>query len=218
MALLDTLFNSLESSTADDGKKTVDVLSHPTVPWQDREPFSIIQSDATNGPWVAGGACLRWYQNQPVSDSDIDIFCKNAKQAAEVIERIKSYGRYVVKFTSENATTLQYRSPASDPVPTQWIMQVITKRYFESMEEVISSFDLSVCQIATDGEQWVLGDYTARDIREKNLRMQDVLHADAVKRLVKYWVYGYRPVEGLLDRIKDNPESRWAFEGGEDYR
>lgn len=215
---IDDFFEDAKVDTNPVDSKTVEVVSYATVPYQDREPFSIIQSDSLNGPWVAGGACLRWYQNQPVAENDIDIFCKNAKQAADLINRIKSYGRYVVKFTSENATTIEYISQDSNATTNRWIMQVITKRYYESMEEVIDNFDLSVCQIATDGRQWILGTYTARDIREKNLRMQDVLHADAVKRLTKYWIYGYRPVEGLIDRIRDNPESRWEFEGGEDYR
>lgn len=217
MASLNDIFDDTDSLKLG-GKKTVDILSYPTIPVHDHEPFSIIEADAVNGPWVAGGAGLRWYQGQPVGDSDIDIFCKNAKQAADVIERIKSYGRYVVKFTSENATTLEYIAGSNDWGPGRWVMQVITKRYYESMTEVIDNFDLSVCQVATDGESWVLGEYTARDIREKNLRMQETLHADAVKRLVKYWIYGYRPVDGLIDQIRDNPESRWAFESSEDYR
>jgi hypothetical protein len=63
----------------------------------------------------------------------------------------------------------------------------------------------------------MLGDYTAKDIRERNLRMALPLHQDAVKRLTKYWVYGYRPVPGLLEAIQNNPEGRWAFNPSEDY-
>jgi hypothetical protein len=85
------------------------------------------------------------------------------------------------------------------------------------MQEIIDNFDVTVCQLATDGRQWVLGDYTARDIREKNLRMRIPLQADAVKRLTKYWIYGYRPVDGLIEAVQNNPVGKWEFNPSEDY-
>jgi hypothetical protein len=63
----------------------------------------------------------------------------------------------------------------------------------------------------------VLGNQTAKDIREKNLRMMAPLHADAPKRLTKYWIYGYRPVPVLLDAIINNPDTRWLYSQEEDY-
>ena len=32
-----------------------------------------------DGPWIAGGACLAWYQNTPTS-SDIDVYFANEEQ------------------------------------------------------------------------------------------------------------------------------------------
>ena len=78
-------------------KKEVEIRPYPTVHFKDLEPVSVIQPNVTNGPWIAGGACLRWYQNLPVADTDIDIFCSTPRQCQEVIDRIKSYGRYSVK-------------------------------------------------------------------------------------------------------------------------
>lgn len=196
--------------------KEVAIVKYPTIHITDLEPVSIILPDEKQGPWIAGGACLRWYQGQPVGDSDIDVFCANARQAQGVIDTIKSYGRYSVKHTSENATTLYY-SPKDLVGNVDWVIQVITKRYYADMQEVIDNFDLSVCQIATAGEQWMLGEHTARDVREKNLRMRLPLAPDAVKRLVKYWTYGYRPVDGMMEAIIANPEGNWKFNPGEDY-
>lgn len=194
--------------------KLIDVIEFPCCHREDDEPVTIIAPTLKEGPWIAGGACLRWYQGQPVGESDIDIFCANEEQANRVIEEIKSYGRYTIKFESENAVTLSYYS--KDNLKT-WTLQVIRRRYFNSLKEVIDNFDISVCQIGTGGNEWQLGKHTARDIRERNLRMNMPLQPDAAKRLAKYWTYGYRPVDGLLDSVKSNPVAKQMFQSTEDY-
>lgn len=218
-SILDDFFNitsDLEPVSSNHGKP-VDIIQFPTVHRDDSEPLTIIWPSVDQGPWIAGGACLRWYQNQPVGESDIDVFCANAKQAAEVIERIKSYGRHSVKFESENAVTLSYHSKES--WTQSWTIQVITRRYFNSLEEVINSFDISVCEVGTAGNEWKLGTFTARDIRERNLRFKMPLQPDAMKRLVKYWTYGYRPIDGTVDAIQNNPNGKWQFGAEtEDYQ
>ena len=198
-------------------EKDVDVVEFPTVHKKDSEPLTIIWPDINHGPWIAGGACLRWFQGQPVGESDIDVFCANARQAADLIERIKSYGRYSVKFESENAVTIDYWSKKN--YSDRWTIQIITRRYFSSLDEVINNFDITVCEVGTAGNEWRLGPFTARDIRERNLRFKLPLQPDAMKRLVKYWTYGYRPVEGTIETIQNNPIAKWQFGAEtEDYQ
>lgn len=211
---LDSLFSDLNSPVPKADTKVV-LGNYPTVHQEDREPVTLISPNLEKGPWIAGGAALRWYQGMPVGESDIDVFCKNAIQAKNVIDNIKSYGRYSVKFESENAVTLSYWGDLQNY--RQWTVQIITRRYFSSLEEVINSFDLTVCEIGTAGNEWKLGPLTARDIREKNLRFKLPLQPDSPKRLTKYWVYGFRPVDGTLDQIKSDPETRWKYELDEDY-
>jgi hypothetical protein len=62
-----------------------------------------------------------------------------------------------------------------------------------------------------------LGKQTAKDIRERNLRLKIPLQPDALKRVVKYWTYGYLPVEGVLEAVQNNPIGKWQFELDEDY-
>ena len=136
-------------------------------------------------------------------------------QAQEVIDRIKSYGRWSTKFESDNATTLSYWPV--NKFSQQWTLQIIKRKHFKSLEEVIQGFDLTVCEIGTCGNEWVLGEFTARDIQNKVINFKDPLQPDAVKRLVKYWVYGYRPLPGTIEAIQDNPGSKWAYTIEEDY-
>ena len=42
------------------------LLLYPTVHKEDQLPVNIIMPDLNTGPWIAGGACLRWFQNNPV--------------------------------------------------------------------------------------------------------------------------------------------------------
>ncbi len=194
--------------------KTVDIVGFPCVHHNDSEPLTIIWPDLKQGPWIAGGACLRWYQGQPVGENDIDVFCSSPEQAQRIIDNIKSYGRYTTKYESENATTLSYHDKDSKKY---WTLQIIKRRYFTSLKDVIDNFDITVCQIGTGGNDWLLGKHTARDIRERNLRMNLPLQPDAAKRLAKYWTYGYRPVDGLLDSVRSNPVAKKMFTTNEDY-
>ncbi len=211
--IFDDFRESLAQTSHSNYNKPVDIIQMPCCHMDDQEPMTIIWPDFERGPWIAGGACLRWYQGVPVGESDIDIFCKDAKQAQEIVDRIKSYGRFSTKHESDNAITLSYHNKDSK----YWTLQVIKRRYFNSLQEVIDNFDISVCQIGTGGQEWLLGKNTARDIRERNLRMNMPLQPDAAKRLAKYWTYGYRPVNNLVDDIRKNPEALKEFTVDGDY-
>lgn len=194
--------------------KPVNVIEFPCCHREDNEPLTLIAPTLKEGPWIAGGAALRWYQGLAVGENDIDVFCADPEQAQRVIDEIKSYGRYSTKWESENAVTLSYYTAGATK---EWTIQIIKRRYFISLKDVIDNFDITVCQIGTGGNEWLLGRYTARDIRERNLRMMVPLQPDAAKRMVKYWTYGYRPVEGLLDSVRTNPVAKTTFSGDNEY-
>jgi hypothetical protein len=193
------------------------VQDYPLVHQNDQVPVNLI-APSSQGPWIAGGATLQWYQSQELQMHDIDVFCAGPEQADQLCQRLAPYCN--VSFQSNNAVTYQLTSCVSralDAPQKTWSIQVIKRNYFDSVQDVINSFDITVCQIGMDGHTWTLGKMTASDIRQKNLRMTLPLLPDAVKRLTKYWSYGYRPVPGLLKSIAQNPESRWTFDPSEEY-
>ena len=186
-----------------------------TVHKDDQEIVDILQLNIHNGPWIAGGAVLNWYNDTPVQ-SDIDIFCANEKQAKALLKRIKlSVSNYkcTVVYDTDNAITLdviKYKPEESTAftmvsltpvVLEQWKLQIIKHKYYNSMQDIVDAFDISVCQIATAGDEWIMCDNTAKDIRERNLRMILPLRKSSAKRLLKYWSYGYRPVDGLVESM-----------------
>lgn len=214
---LGDLLKDLYSSAVMDGKDLPSTDSpYPTVAITDRQAVAVIEPDLIEGPWIAGGAALRWFQNQPVMDSDIDVFCRSRKQADQVIAKIKSYNRYEIKHESDNAVTICYHD--KDIWSQSWNLQIVTKSFFSDAKSVIDQFDITVCQIATTGTEWILGDSTAKHIRSRTLAFTDQRGPDSVKRLVKYWVYGFRPEAGTLETLINDQSLRWDFsDDGDPY-
>jgi hypothetical protein len=194
-------------------------VRYPTVPESDWPALDVIQPNLKDGPWIAGGACLRWYQGQPVNMSDIDVFFRDAFQLRRAMNRIEDTKRFYVRHRSDNAITYEYsttRESTADDYKS-FTIQLIQHKYFNSIEDVIDRFDFSVCQVATCGDEWILGEHTARDIRSRSLRAVGDVKDDIVKRVAKYWVYGYRPVTGLITEITNRPGIKYKFTQDEDY-
>lgn len=196
----------------------------PVVHSDDLYPVSAIEPDLVEGPWIAGGAPLKWYENRPVGTSDIDVFCRNSQQATSVIKRIKDLTSYTAAKTNNAQTYKLYQEEEqiygkkTGTFTKEWTIQIITCNYYESAQQLVDRFDITVCQIATAGTEWVLGEHAAADIRNRRLRFSDqILAPDAAKRLVKYWTYGYRPDPGMIATIINNPDAAWTFNPAEDY-
>ena len=73
---------------------------------------------------------------------------------------------------------------------------------------MIDDFDLTVCQIATDGKQLWTGEHFARDVADRRLRFHK-LGPNSAKRLVKYWIYGYQPTDTEIARVNSAPNLNW---------
>jgi hypothetical protein len=196
------------------------VLSkYPTVHPNDQLPVNIINPDIDKGPWIAGGACLKWFQGMPVGKySDIDVFCKNESQANRLIDFISNdlglknhSGHALPLFKTDNATTFSIEANFN-----HWKLQIITCNYFNSIQEVIDRFDITVCQVATAGNEWILGEKTAKDINQRILRFNKITNASP-KRLIKYWTYGYTPETETIEAIQNHADCSWDFINDEEY-
>lgn len=224
---LSDLFVGIEKENNENLKKqrdrreqfTKDIVGvkYNTISAKDSLAAAVINPCIAGGPWIAGGAPLLWYQGKEVGDNDIDVFCRNREQADSVIRRIFKYadsGNASHTYRTDNATTISFTDPRDHR--TEWKIQVITCKYFNSIQDVINSFDITVCQIATCGDEWILGPQTASDIKNKQLRF-NTYTPDSPKRLTKYWSYGYTPVDGTIEAITSNTNTKWDFSKDEEY-
>lgn len=169
---------------------------------------------------------LNWYQHKP-ADSDIDLFFHSEKDfdkmnklftnAYEIATSIDSVlPKFAVKKTyetidsdifitdrhaSDNAVTYSVTiSGASHPL---WKVQLIKRRFYKNIEDVIDDFDITVCQIATDSyNKIVTSKHFAEDVAAKRLRFVNMTPSSA-KRLIKYWAYGFTPTDDDIQSVID---------------
>lgn len=173
---------------------------------KDQSFVKLLDLDINEGPWLAGGAVLSWYNGEAVGDSDFDIFFKDLKQFDQMFGKLmRNHGNIV--YTSENAITLNVT--VDDDLKK---VQLIRKNYYKSALDVIEHFDFTICQLATDGYEVVSGAKTFEHIKDKKIETAKAPNRAIVKRLIKYISYGYKPNPKLMSSIIDNPEHYdWMF-------
>ncbi len=164
---------------------------------------------SSKGPWIAGGACLSWYNNRACS-SDIDVYFKNQKQYDATLEYITKNHQIYNKIDSNNAVTLTLQSGSLFNV------QLIKKTFYQSAQEIIDDFDISVCQIVWDGEKLTVGKYFVDDVAKKILRFVN-LNPNSHKRMLKYICYGYEPESDTIEKLINSPLIDWKLMGSDHY-
>lgn len=159
----------------------------------------------TNGPWLAGGAIRRLIAKSKI-DSDFDVFFKSEDQLLKWLERIKKQETSVEEIKNEFNTTLQIK------VNSEIVkLQAIHFKYYSSPQEIIDSFDYTICQFAVDGNHLVTGDYSLFDLANKRLVLHKMTYGVAtLRRLLKYCNQGFTACNGtlkcLLEAAVDNPD------------
>ena len=180
-------------------------------------PVHFISPDWKNGPWIAGGSVLSWYKGEPVGSGDIDVYFKTEddfKKFYKLIEpkseegyggifNIKKQNPDVdIVFSSDNAITFVYKD--------KWKIQLIKQGFYNRPQDVIDNFDISVCQLVTDGKDFAAGKDTLVDIKTNTLRIVKY-RPGSVSRFVKYQAYGYKPLPNTLDNILAMPNLDETF-------
>jgi len=162
-----------------------------------------LKLDMDDGPWLAGGSVRKLYHNIPVGYSDWDIFFKDYDQFNTVRQIIQNDPSSTLVHESSNAMTYTF-DWTKENVPFQ--LQIIKRKYYQSVIELLNDFDFSICKYATDGTSFSISEEALLDEKRKILRC-DLSKADRpgfIKRIIKYIVYGYTPSQELLQYIYDN--------------
>jgi hypothetical protein len=202
------------------------VVAHPAstslvprawgIPRADCEVAEMLKLDMQQGPWIAGGSAIAWYKNQllhlPMNRSDdlrhdVDVFFRDKAQFDDTlaaIMKLNDSGDHLVmkKHDSLNAVTLLYVNRNSDK---SWKLQLIRKQYFSTARQVVESFDIRACAIATDGRLWCRLPGAISDIDRRHLHFRK-FHTESISRLVKYMAYGYTPDAEQIKELFSCPE------------
>jgi len=197
-----------------------------------------VEFSLENGPWLGGG-CLRQAVEGKSCETDFDIFFKNADQheifqhrmiegsgVDEIADnifpvlfpvlRLKDNKRLFTKtLETSHVTNFDFTEDKN-----KYNIQLIHGDFFhDSVEHLLDSFDYTICQLATDGETIIVGDYTLLDIANKKLAVHKLTFpAASLSRAVKYGSYGYKMCNGealkFLTSVVQRPtllETRFAY-------
>ena len=88
-------------------------------------------------------------------------------------------------------------------------LDLIHFRYYETAEDLINSFDFTICQLVTDGDDLITDEFSLWDIGRNKLAIHNVTYGvSTIRRLIKYTKQGFTACSGtfadILERcIKD---------------
>jgi hypothetical protein len=164
-----------------------------------------------DGVWLAGGAIRRALLNEPLS-SDVDLFFKDeaslAKYRAEITKASETNGFKIIS-EKENENNIQITIKTSDGriIP----IQLIKIRYYNTIEEILGSFDFTICQFGYDGVNLYCGDTALWDLGRKRILVNNITYPVAsLRRLIKYTQQGFYACQGALNEfllcVTENPE------------
>lgn len=155
-----------------------------------------------DGPWVAGGAVRRIYENDGIHSSDIDVFFPNQEMQKWAVDLFD--GRLSNKAQWSPVYVLERRSaPMSVTFDvifegTKFPIQFISKKYFPSMEAILDDFDFTVCMWGTDGENMFYDERAPIDLASRSLVLHQKPKRPKPNRLAKYVCQGFVPSPGVL--------------------
>jgi hypothetical protein len=156
--------------------------------------------------FVGGGFLRAVISREPVND--VDVFCSDKKTAWALAEELvaeefklrKGFSKEQVKrkiYPTDNAYTLRCLNPC---------VQIIHRWTFKNGEDVINSFDFTVCRAAFwyDGHAWqsICDPRFYPDLAAKRLRYCNPVRIEeaggSMLRVLKYYQKGYRiPIDHL---------------------
>lgn len=136
------------------------------------------------GPWLAGGSVLRWFTDEPQS-GDFDFYFANQAQYNQFSDNMK----YAASRIHSSAYARSYQIAVDGE---KVIVQAVHAQFFPTLESVLLSFDLTICQLGFDGQDIEFGPTTKDDIAKRQLVPHNITNsANTIQRLAKYSARGY---------------------------
>ncbi len=162
--------------------------------WHDHDLNHLIDSLPPlnlSGPWLAGGALRRSVMGQPL-ESDADIFFKDQLQLDAFIA---AFG----KEPSRKRDGLTEFDHVYGERGQKIKVQCVHHDFYDCKEDVIDSFDFTLCQLITDGRLLTAGEYTLWDIGRKRLAVHEITYPVAsMRRILKYTRQGFTACNGFM--------------------
>jgi hypothetical protein len=174
---------------------------------------------AENGPWLAGGAVRRSVLGLS-DEGDFDLFFKNEEQLNAVIDALdiaNTDSKMTTISKTEDVDTILWET--SGDIPHTYKIQLIYKRTYGSLTDLLDSFDFTVCQFAYAGDKIYAGQYSLWDLGRKRLAVHRITFpVSSVRRMIKYGNQGFYVCNGaitaILNTVVQQPDlldTRWTY-------
>lgn len=161
--------------------------------------LKLINPNLENGPWIAGGAALRWFNNKMV-DTDVDVFVKTPEQVQKLQDILEKDNKYTLHYSTENALT--YSNGLSPKI------QIIVKQFYDLPVEVIDSFDITVCKFLIGSDLLFCSVDAITHNNAHQLHVTNINNPKAIfNRLLKYQFYGYTPDKETIELFEQNQDN-----------
>lgn len=161
---------------------------------------SVLPECSDGGPWIAGGAVRRPVAGGTPKDSDFDYFFKDEKQLEDFRGRMERLG--LTKLYSNDFNETFSGKLKVDGKDTQVKVQAIKFRFYESLSDVLDSFDFTICQFGWNGCDVYFNPCSIIDVANKRLVVHKIsFGVSTMRRLVGYSKQGYYACSGALEAI-----------------
>ena len=149
-------------------------------------PHPIEISLGMNKCWIAGGFIRRWWNTIP-QESDIDLFFDNQESYDVICEELNKKTTVPVKINKLNQT---YEIKVTDTWTIK--VQAIKHKFYKTTEELLDSFDFTICQFAFDGKDICTTELAVVDSQRKRLVPHKITFGtSSLRRIIKYTQQGY---------------------------
>jgi hypothetical protein len=147
---------------------------------------------------IAGGAARLWHSGMDIGSHDIDIWFKDESD----LQKMQSCF-YDKSFSPRIVTEFAVTYMGVEINDKYYNIQLI-KKYNKEIIDLFDSFDITVCKIATDGEQWWFGDNYLEHVQNKVLHFESC-NSNSLRRLFKYASYGFCLDQESIQKLSNFP-------------
>lgn len=163
--------------------------------------YGLIDSVIRNfeGVYIAGGSLRSFFDRTPLED--YDVFFRDEESFTRTLNAFTTQGFEVVwKCPMGSLTTLKMKHALRT-----YKVQLITERFYPSMEALLDSFDFTVTRFGYDGSHIYFDRQAYRDARSKTLRIHHLSYPIAtLKRVEKYVKKGYKTTPDFYNDLLDD--------------
>lgn len=190
--------------------------------------LDLAQINIENGPWIAGGCARKLWFGEDWKNGDIDLFFQNHEVFKEYSERMNSLPeitidnlrlkprlqietKQAITYVMDDVDSMKPVSNFCDLVPKRSIgdkytIQLINRNFYQTLDDVFSDFDLTVCKFATDGKTIVASEDAVDDCIRKSLVLNSTQSRNTSKlnpkRIIKYMMlYGFEATSPIMSEM-----------------